>query len=281
MDSKIAVAVGLAAVVAAVLAPISTLAPAFAATIAVDLTPGSSSKTNDAFSPNPVQAKVGDTVTWTNKDTTAHTITSGTGANDPDKGKAFDSSPNFNPLLTPQATFSHTFEEEGEFPYFCALHPNMVGTVVVSAGTGGNGGNGGTPQPTKVTATLDGKSYEITVNSATSKATSATIKAKESVTVVFDKAGEVELTLPKDMISGINSVKAGNQELLNGQPTVNADGSSTIKFTVPEGSTSVVIKGATVVPEFPVIAAILAVSIAALIGYTRFARNDTGFFGRA
>jgi plastocyanin len=280
MDSKIAVAVGLASVIAAVLAPISTLAPAFAATIAVDLTPGSSSKTNDAFSPNPVQAKVGDTVTWTNKDTTAHTITSGTGANDPDKGKAFDSSPNFNPLITPQATFSHTFEEAGEFPYFCALHPNMVGKVVVA--TAGGSGNGGTPpQTTKVTATLDGKSYEITVKSATSKATSATIKAKESVTVVFDKAGEVELTLPKDMISSINSVKAGNQELLNGQPTANADGSSTIKFTVPEGSTSVVIKGATVVPEFPVIAAILAVSIAALIGYTRFARNGTGFFGRA
>ena len=128
MNSKIAVAVGLVAVIAAVLVPISTLAPAFAATIAADVTSGSSSKTTDAYSPNPINAAVGDTVTWTNKDSTPHTVTSGTGGT-PD-GK-FDSSPGFNPLLAPQQTFSHTFAEAGEFPYYCAIHPNIVGTVNV------------------------------------------------------------------------------------------------------------------------------------------------------
>jgi plastocyanin len=44
----------------------------------------------------------------------------------------FDSSPNFNPLLAPGQTFKHTFAEAGEYPYFCVLHPNMVGTVSVS-----------------------------------------------------------------------------------------------------------------------------------------------------
>lgn len=279
MDSKIAVAVGLAAVLAAVLVPISTPTPAFAAEVAADITVGSSSKTTDAFAPNPLNINVGDTVTWTNKDSQPHTVTSGTGNSDPNKGQEFDSSPNLQPILTPGMTFSWTFEEAGEFQYFCVLHENMKGTVVVSEG-GGNGGNGG-PTPFSVTATdEDGNPYEITGTGAAT-ATAATINPGESVEVEFDGAGAVELTLPEGLISGINSVKAGDQELLQGDPTVNADGSSTISITVPEGSTTVVITGETVVPEFPVIAAILAAAIAGIIGYTRFARNGTGFFGRA
>jgi len=274
MNSKIAVAVGLVAVLAMMLVPVS-FSPAFAENVAVSIVSGASSKTTDAFSPNPVNAKVGDTVTWTNKDSQPHTITSGSGTNATPDGK-FNSSPppNMSPLIVSQGTFSVKFNATGDYPYYCELHPTMMGTVKV--------GDGGGPTETKVTATLGGNSYDITYNSTTSKATEATIQSGQSVTVNFDKAGQVELTLPKTMISGVNSIKAGNQELLQGNPTVNADGSSTVKFTLPEGSTAVVIKGATVIPEFPVIAAaILGASIAAIIGYTRLARNGEAFFGRA
>jgi plastocyanin len=73
---------------------------------------------------------VSDTVTWTNDDSQPHTVTSG--QNGQPDGK-FDSSPNFNPLLAPGQTFSHTFTEgAGQYPYYCALHPNIVGTVSVS-----------------------------------------------------------------------------------------------------------------------------------------------------
>ena len=34
-------------------------------------------------------------------------------------------------IMAPAATFEHTFTEAGEFPYFCLLHSNMVGTVSV------------------------------------------------------------------------------------------------------------------------------------------------------
>jgi plastocyanin len=95
----------------------------------VSIVPGSSSKTSDAYSPNPVNIRVGDTIVWTNNDTQPHTVTSGSNAQ-PD-GK-FDSSPNFNPILAPEATFSHTFTEAGEYPYYCGLHPNMVGTVIIA-----------------------------------------------------------------------------------------------------------------------------------------------------
>jgi plastocyanin len=95
----------------------------------VSIVPGSSSLTDTAYQPNPVQVSVGDTITWTNDDTQPHTVTSG--QNGQPDGR-FDSSPNFNPLMAPGDTFSHTFTEAGEYPYYCALHPNMVGTVSVS-----------------------------------------------------------------------------------------------------------------------------------------------------
>jgi DNA-binding beta-propeller fold protein YncE/plastocyanin len=90
----------------------------------VSIVPDSSALTDTAYQPNPLQINVGDTVTWTNDDLQPHTVTSGEDAT-PD-GR-LDSS-----IMAPGATFSHTFTEAGEYPYFCLLHPNMIGTVSVS-----------------------------------------------------------------------------------------------------------------------------------------------------
>jgi plastocyanin len=90
----------------------------------VSIVPGSSSLTTDSYAPNPVQVSTGATVTWTNDDAQPHTATSGQNAT-PDG--TFDSG-----IMAPGATFSHTFTAAGEYPYFCLLHPNMVGTVSVS-----------------------------------------------------------------------------------------------------------------------------------------------------
>jgi nitrite reductase (NO-forming) len=90
----------------------------------VSIVPGSSSLTTDAFQPNPVQVSTGATVTWTNDDAQPHTATSGEAVT-PDGN--FDSG-----IMAPSATFDFTFTEAGEYPYFCLLHPNMVGTVSVS-----------------------------------------------------------------------------------------------------------------------------------------------------
>jgi plastocyanin len=93
-------------------------------TTSVSIVSGSSALTTDAYQPNPVQVSTGATVTWTNDDAQPHTATSGQNAT-PDG--MFDSS-----IMAPGATFEHTFTEAGEYPYFCLLHPNMVGTVSVS-----------------------------------------------------------------------------------------------------------------------------------------------------
>ena len=95
----------------------------------VSIVPGSSRLTgNGGFQPSPIQLQVGDTVTWINDDLEPHTVTSGSSGVPDNK---FNSSPNFTPLMAPGVTFSHTFTEAGEYPYFCLLHPNMVGTVSV------------------------------------------------------------------------------------------------------------------------------------------------------
>ena len=98
------------------------------ATTSVSVVSGASSLTDTAYQPNPVQVSVGTSVTWTNNDSQPHTVTSGSNGQPDNK---FNSSPNFTPLLNPGQTFSFTFTQAGDYPYFCMLHPNMVGTVSV------------------------------------------------------------------------------------------------------------------------------------------------------
>lgn len=74
---------------------------------------------SNSFSPNPVEVKVGETVTWINDDSGRHTVTS--------KDGVFNSE-----LMGRGQSFSYTFDKAGEYPYSCSPHPNMVGTVVVT-----------------------------------------------------------------------------------------------------------------------------------------------------
>jgi len=84
--------------------------------------------TDECFIPSRIRVDRGDTVTWYNEDTAAHTVTSGNAGDGPDG--IFDSS-----LFMAGTTFEHTFDESGTFPYFCMVHPWMAGTVIVGTGT--------------------------------------------------------------------------------------------------------------------------------------------------
>ncbi|MGD2107229.1 MAG: PEFG-CTERM sorting domain-containing protein [Nitrosopumilaceae archaeon] len=106
--------------------------PAFAdhMTASVSIPQGTSvpgcETTNECFVPYEVTIDVGGEVTWTNNDSAAHTVTAGSAADGP--SGVFDSS-----LFMAGTTFSHKFEAEGEFPYFCMVHPWMSGLVTVQA----------------------------------------------------------------------------------------------------------------------------------------------------
>ena len=83
--------------------------------------------TNECFVPYEITVDIDGEVTWTNNDSVAHTVTSGT----TEKGLTgiFDSS-----LFMPGNTFSYTFENSDTIPYFCSVHPWMKGVIIVGDG---------------------------------------------------------------------------------------------------------------------------------------------------
>jgi plastocyanin len=69
---------------------------------------------------NPLTIATGTTVTWRNTDVTTHTATS-------------DSSGVFNTgnIAGNGGSASFTFNTAGTVHYHCAIHPGMIGTIVV------------------------------------------------------------------------------------------------------------------------------------------------------
>jgi amicyanin len=78
----------------------------------------SASIANFQFEPSSVTIMTGETVTWTNKDAVAHTVTA--------TGKKFDSG-----KMQAGKSFSFTFNTPGTYLYTCTLHPYMKGEVIV------------------------------------------------------------------------------------------------------------------------------------------------------
>lgn len=73
---------------------------------------------NFRFSSTTVTVPVGTTIRWTNHDDMPHTVVS--------EDKSFKSK-----VLDTGEEFIYTFTKPGTYKYFCSLHPNMTGTVIV------------------------------------------------------------------------------------------------------------------------------------------------------
>ncbi|MGW3513755.1 plastocyanin/azurin family copper-binding protein [Streptomyces sp. NPDC000994] len=76
---------------------------------------------NFAFAPATLKVKAGTTVTWTNQDTDAHTVTS-----------AGSGGPLHSAALATHATYRYTFTKPGTYHYLCTIHPFMTATVEVT-----------------------------------------------------------------------------------------------------------------------------------------------------
>jgi len=93
--------------------------------ITVSITSGSSTNQQcgkQCYSPSSVTIKSGGTVTWTNNDSSVHTVTSGTIQSGVDG--IFNSD-----IITPGKSYTHTFTEGGSYEYFCLVHPWARGTI--------------------------------------------------------------------------------------------------------------------------------------------------------
>ena len=84
--------------------------PAHAATIEITME-------NLVISPAEVSAKVGDTVTWINKDVFAHTATAKNG--------------DFDVTLPPKKSAASVLKKAGTVEYYCRYHPNMKATFKI------------------------------------------------------------------------------------------------------------------------------------------------------
>ncbi len=72
-----------------------------------------------AFNPADIQAKVGDVIQFTNGDTTGHTAT-------------LDDGSCTTPTIAASAADGLTFSAAGTYPFHCAIHSSMKGTITVS-----------------------------------------------------------------------------------------------------------------------------------------------------
>lgn len=71
-----------------------------------------------AFAPPTITIAAGTTVRWINQDEIPHTVVSG--------DKSFKSK-----VLDTHEEFSNTFTTPGTYTYFCSIHPQMKGKIVV------------------------------------------------------------------------------------------------------------------------------------------------------
>jgi plastocyanin len=80
--------------------------------------PTKSGHPDSLYIPNPIRVRVGQSITWTNHDSDPHDVTSDSGL--------FYSSP-----IASGASWTWTPRKPGIYPYFCTIHPDMHGEIIV------------------------------------------------------------------------------------------------------------------------------------------------------
>lgn len=207
-----------------------------------------------------VEITIGDSITWKNADSAAHTVTSGTPTAGPDN--IFDSG-----LYGPGKSFSHKFDEIGFYPYFCLVHPWMDGAVIainaysLIPNVGKNVGDG---------ATTFNVEYDF------NRVLSSAMVDEEQKSITFQIIGnaqsndhDLELRLPTQLIDGPFVIWADGEKITNFESERDGD-LSTLYIPLTSESEKLTIVGTTVVPEFGTIAMlILLVSILSVMIFSK------------
>jgi len=90
---------------------------------------------NLQFVPGNIEITAGTTVTWINLDAVDHDVTSGVSVvgrkSRGMKQTRFPDEKFASGMFGENKSFSVTFDEKGEYDYYCNIHPFMVGKVLV------------------------------------------------------------------------------------------------------------------------------------------------------
>jgi plastocyanin len=240
----------------------------------------------NCFNPQTLNVSPGTTVTWKNMDTVSHTVTSGN-PSDNQTGTIFDSS-----LIKPGDTFSFTFKDAGTYNYFCMVHPWMTGQVVVGQGGSMSGMNMGTSYAEKTPSIhlvqmsgmqSSGGSMSGMQSSTGSTVTIANMAAYHSAQTHAQAAKDYleKNVVPLASSSVTTLVTKADNNLSNLIDAINnkSDGQTVMgivhgnihpaliaAFNLPQMTMST----ANAVPEFPVPAILVVVSIVGVVAITRF-----------
>ena len=147
--------------------------------------------------PNPITITAGNTVTWQNADTAAHTATSGSATDGPDG--VFDSS-----LIMAGSSFSHAFYNAGTYDYFCMVHPWMEGTVIVEGTSVPLVESEPEQEPVEAEAEVVSPSDEITIGSEIQIETEITNQQddQQPFAYIVQIKDEIGATISISMITG-------------------------------------------------------------------------------
>jgi len=154
---------------------------------------------NSCYSPYRITVDEGETISWYNADSAAHTVTAGTPGDGP-TGE-FDSG-----MMMAGNSFSSKMYSSGTIDYFCMMHPWMLGVVSVTTSYTPPSYTSPTSDSGKISVSGISVSYSITSGKLFS--IMPDVEAKSLiVSISASSDGSITLTLPRTLIDakyGVN-----------------------------------------------------------------------------
>jgi len=249
--------------------------------------PGCEETVEGCYIPSTATVDVGGVVIMSNPDTAAHTFTAGSPADGPTD--EFDTG-----LVMAGNSFEWSPDTVGEIPYFCMVHPWMVGSIIVQEveaeeETHEEEMMEETHEEEMMEETHEEEMMEtqediyVTLDHDISggSVTEMEIEMDSNslvIEVVATDNGSISVTLPRDVIDATNNgddddffVIVDGEEVDFQETKTSTDRTLTVEF--PAGAEEIEIIGTFVVPEFGTIAAmILAVAIISIIAVSAKSR---------
>lgn len=195
-----------------------------------------------------IEILVGDTVVWKNGDQAKHTVTSGTLEGGPDGifgGTDF---------LVPGDFYDYTFKKKGSYPYFCLIHPWMIGIVTVTgegykiiADVGKDVGDG--LSSFNVDYQFSGIVSEASVNEEEKSITFQLVSDPKS------NDQNLLMLIPSELIDGPYVIFVDGEKNLTFEYI--PDDVNMIEIELPDNSKEITIIGSKIIPEFGIFSVII------------------------